>query len=126
MSDSKKVADIMVDFFSNVVETLNIPDNTDIISNTDHTEDNVEQAIGKYANHPSITKIKNCYKGDHQFRLTRTTVENVKTIILNKKVNKSTPKNGIPTNFFKINSDLFAPFLCKNFMGYMNVSFLIF
>ena len=48
----------MVDFFSNVVETLNIPDNTDVISNTDHIEDNVEQAIVKYANHLSITKIK--------------------------------------------------------------------
>ena len=115
VSDNTKVANIMSDFFSNVVDTLNISDNTDIISNTDHIVDKIEMAIVKYAKHPSITNIKDCYNRDRIFSLSHTTVENVRNIILNTGVNKATPKNGIPTKNLKLNYDLFAPFICDNF-----------
>ena len=115
VSDNTKVANIMADFFSNVVDTLNISDNTDIISNTDHIVDTVENAIVKYAKHPSITNIKDRQRSDRIFSLSHTTVTNVRDIILNTKVNKATPKNGIPTKILKLNYDLFAPIICDNF-----------
>ena len=115
VSDSTKVANIMAEFFSNVVDTLDISDNTDIINNTDHIEDNIEKIIVKYANHPSITKIKDSPNSGEVFSLTHTTVENVRDIILNINVNKATPKTGIPTKILKLNYDLFAPILCEDF-----------
>ena len=58
ITDESKIANIMVNFFTNVVELLEIPENEDLINNVEHIDDNVTKAIIKYNNHPSIIKIK--------------------------------------------------------------------
>ena len=115
VTDNVKVANIMVDFFSKAVDLLDISENNDKINNTCNIEDNVEKAIVKYNNHPSIIKIKDSNTTCRKFSLIHTTVEKVKDIIIELNVNKATPKTGIPTKILKLNYDIFAPILCDDF-----------
>ena len=58
ITDSSQIAKTMNDFFSNVVELLEIPnDNDSITINAEGINDPIEQAIHRYSHHPSILKI---------------------------------------------------------------------
>ena len=52
------VAEKFNDYFSNVVETLNIPEIDAVTIISDHIADPIDQAIYKYSKHPSIIAIK--------------------------------------------------------------------
>ena len=123
ITDSANVAQIMVDYFSNVVESLEIPENIDLLNMTDSIEDPIEKAILKYKRHPSIIKIDN--KGIRgNFSITHTTVQNVTDIIMNIDINKATSKESLPAKILKTNVDLFSPILCNYFnSGVTNSSF---
>ena len=80
ISDNAQVADIMIHFFSNIVEILEISDNHDLIVNTGESENPVNKAITKYSKHPSIIKIRESgIKGI--FSLCHTTEETVEKAI---------------------------------------------
>ena len=51
-----KVSNVLNNFFSNIVDLLEIPENFDITNMSNHIEDNVEKAIVKYNKHPQYTK----------------------------------------------------------------------
>ena len=53
-----KVANVFNNYFSNIVDLLEIPENFEITNMSNHIEDNVEKAIVMYNKHPSILKIK--------------------------------------------------------------------
>ena len=57
ITNKGKVANVLNNFFSNIVDLLEIPEHHEIINTSDHIEDNVEKAIVKYNRHPSILKI---------------------------------------------------------------------
>ena len=52
------VAEKLNNYFSNVVETLNIPEIDAVTIISDHIADPIDQAIYKYSKHPSIIAIK--------------------------------------------------------------------
>ena len=57
IADNKKIAETFNNSFSNIVKNLNIDGDSDITSQTNNA-DPVFRDIEKYANHPSILKIK--------------------------------------------------------------------
>ena len=57
ITNNSKVASVLNNFFSNIVDLLEIPENFEIINTTNDIEDNVEKVIIKYNKHPSILQI---------------------------------------------------------------------
>ena len=101
ISDEITLANLMIDHFSNITNKLNIikwPSSIYI-----ENEDIVNRAIRKYANHPSIMKIKPL--NAIQFEFSEVTSEIVKTKL--QKLNKNKGSSGsIPTEIFKNYIDL--------------------
>ena len=59
LTDDKEVAESFNYYFANIRETVSIP--PEVIEEYERSPDPVVDAINKYANHPSITKIKDIY-----------------------------------------------------------------
>ena len=58
MTGDTKIEEILNDYFANITESLGISEDQTLLSPTNRINDPVEKAIKKYANHPSIRKIK--------------------------------------------------------------------
>ncbi len=77
ISDNSNISEIMNEYFTNITNTMDIkqwpePDATDEFDN------DVDRAVKKYRNHPSIKKIKSFY-GDHndKFEFVHSTTDDV-------------------------------------------------
>ena len=110
-----KVTNVLNNFFSNIVDLLEIPEKFAITNMSYHIEDNVEKAIVKYNKHPSILKIKEKRTNVNTFSLWHTKIDVITEIILSMEVNKASPKDDIPLNIIKSNYAIFAPLLCNDF-----------
>ena len=75
--------------------------------------DPVLKAIKKYKNHPSILRIKSCFKYPKVFLFKYFNVEDVKREINNISSKKATPKGDIPVKILKWNFDIIAPVLTE-------------
>ena len=102
-------------FFSNIVDLLEIPEHHEIINTSDHIEDIFEKAIVKYNRHPSILKIKEKRRELNILCLRHTKINEIIGTILSIDVNKASPKEGIPPKIIINNYDIFAPLLCNEF-----------
>ena len=58
LDESEIVAEVLNNFFVNVVSNLNIPKYHDKSINIDHNEDPIARSIELYKNHPNIVAIK--------------------------------------------------------------------
>ena len=103
ISDDITLADTMNDYFSNVTKKLNIIEwPTPIYV---ENEDSVNRAIRRYANHPSILKIKSLHGNVKKFEFSNVLPETMRTKI--HKLNKHKCSSGpIPTEIFKDYVDL--------------------
>ena len=103
ISDDITIANTMIDHFSNLTRKLNIiewPCPT-IIEN----EDLVNRAIRKYANHPSIMKIKSRITNSDKFEFNNILPDQIKLKL--RKLNKNKGSSGsIPTDIFQNFIDL--------------------
>ena len=117
ITNNSKVANVFNNFFSNIVDLLEIPENFEIINTTNDIEDNVEKAIFKYNKHPSILQINEKRKRSdvNKFNLRHTKIDVITKIILSMEVTKASPKEDIPLKVIKNNCDIFAPLLCNDF-----------
>ena len=103
ISDDIQLSNILIDHFSNITNNLDImkwPSPLFV-----ENEDIVNRAIRKYANHPSILKIKSSHPNIPTFEFRNITPE----IVIDKlrKLNKSKGSSGaIPTEIFKDCIDL--------------------
>ena len=77
ISDDSNISEIMNDYFTNITDSMNIkqwpePDATD------EFENDIDRAVNKYRNHPSILKIHSVY-GDqyNKFEFLHSTTDNV-------------------------------------------------
>ena len=114
ITDSAAVANIMANLFSNVVNILDIPENADLIMDTQDIIDPVDKAIMKYNKHPSVLKIKD-RDISTRFKITHTSLKTINDIILDIDTKKSTSKDSIPAKILKLNADLLSPILCNDF-----------
>ena len=62
MKDKEEVDNIFNNFFVNIVPTLGIKTEHEVLNTTDNSQDPIENAICKYENHPSIIFAKKHWK----------------------------------------------------------------
>ena len=113
ITNNSKVANVLNNFFSNIIDLLGIPENFEIINTTNDIEDNVEKAIFKYNKHSSILQINE--RDVNKFNLRHTKIDVITKIILSMEVTKASPKEDIPLKVIQNNCDIFAPLLCTDF-----------
>ena len=113
VSDDSKVASTFNDYFSGIVDNLDIKgyqcedtsDGVDIVSN----------AIFKFRNHPSVLMIKEKLDIEYGFTFHPTNAAAITTKISNLDTKKPTTSNCIPVKMIVENRDICAPYIANNF-----------
>ena len=100
------------EFFSNIVDDLEISKYSKYESFIDNVEDQTLGAILKYKNHPSIITTQNKFKNGDAFYFRELEKEEIQKQICNLNNNKASQHSDIPTKIIKSNSDIFSDFLC--------------
>ena len=77
ISNDIEIAERINDFFINTVTNLNIQDHFIGNDSFNDIKTNVEIAIEKFKNHPSILKIKECYELQDIFSFNDTSVSDI-------------------------------------------------
>ena len=95
----------MNNHFSTITNSLNIKHWPEPQSTSSISEDSVTIAIMKYANHPSIVKIKSHYKSCKGFKFKPVLPEDVKAKVNNLNIGKSS-RGDIPTQILKDSIDI--------------------
>ena len=97
---NKEIAKSFNDYFSAIVDNLNLHHWEDKTSPPSSTSDKINDIIKNYEKHPSIGNVETKYRGISSFSFRPVSVEEVKKIIQDVKTNK--PVNGeIPTKILK-------------------------
>ena len=97
--DDVEIANTMINYFSTITNSLDINSWPDPVPSLDY-EDNITMAIKKYANHPSILKIKSHYETEKLFHFNNISPENLKDKVNNLSTGKSS-RGDIPTKILK-------------------------
>ena len=95
ISSDENVAEIMNDFFSNVVEQMQITGFTSEY-NFNNCTDEVTKCIYKFSTHPSIICIKDNINAENSFMFSCSSHDIIDTTIDNLNLNKPTTFNNIP------------------------------
>ena len=109
ISNETEVAEIMNDFFSNAVSKLDIKGYKIGVSNIG--PDKIYNTMTKFAEHPSILKIKQMIHTKNKFTFSMSNVADITTEINNLNINKPTTFNNIPAKLIVETSDICAPFI---------------
>ena len=114
LTEDKKVAKELNDFFSTIVMNLGIsrPNNFDPLS--ENIRDKTIQAIVKYRDHPSIVAIRNKCNRTPYFIFPNVSAEEISKEIRKLDPSKSSHDNDIPTKIIKENADIFSEFICMS------------
>ena len=110
-----KTAEVLNNFFSNIVQNLNIARYTSEESFVDNISDPTLKAILKYRNHPSIITIRKKYKISECFKFTEVDQKDIEKEILKLDVNKASQSSDIPTKIVIENVDIFGDFICTSY-----------
>ena len=102
------------DCFSNIISELQIPSISENISNVTDITDPVLAAINTFKDHISIKNIRE-KNFKSVFSFTHTNKIEIKKIIRGMNVHKTCQLKDIPTKISKMNSDIFANFICLLF-----------
>ena len=110
ISEDAEVARKFNNYFSNVVNNLNIEEfETDYIFKPEL--DNISNIIEKFKNHPSIKKIKENVNIEAKFHFENINESMVQNQIASLNKKKPTTFNNIPTRILVENSDIISPFI---------------
>ena len=120
-SDSK-TAETLNNFFSNIVQNLNIARYTSEEPFIENIQDPTLKAILKYRNHPSIIAIRDKYKISECFKFTEVDQKEIEKEIIKLDVNKSSQRSDIPTKIIKENIDIFGDFIGKSYSNAIKAS----
>ena len=106
--EDSSVAQEFGKYFSSIVDNLNIPidiitENTGLNSNSDP----ISNAISKYANHPSILKIRQHVGRNSSFSFSHVSLHTVRQEISHLMRTKATPISSIPPSIIKEHCDIF-------------------
>ena len=105
VSEERMVAEILNDYFSASVNSLNINENKFIMNTADHIHDPVERALHQFKVHPSILKIKERVRGV-KFSFLNVSNEEILREINGLNPKKANTSNSIPINNLKDNADI--------------------
>ena len=114
MKADLETAGILNNFFSNIVQNLDISrySNNELL--VINTNDATLKAILKYGNHPSIIVIQNKCKDNGSFNFIEVDQKQIEKEILKLDVNKASQSSDIPIKILKENTDIFINFLCNS------------
>ena len=109
-----ETAGVLNNFFSNIVQNLDISrySNNELL--VINTNDATLKAILKYGNHPSIIVIQNKCKDNGSFNFIEVDQKQIEKEILKLDVNKASQSSDIPIKILKENTDIFINFLCNS------------
>ena len=110
-----ETAEVLNNFFSNIVQNLDISRYSNDEPLVSNTNDATLKAILKYRNHPSIIAIQNKCKDKGSFNFIEVDQKQIETEILKLDVNKISQSSDIPIKVLKENTDIFSNFLCNSF-----------
>ena len=96
----------MNEFFVTVTDSLGINENSNNENATEGISDPAEKAVQKFANHPSILKIKGHYQNAGHFVFQKVTPDAVDKGIRNLNPKRATTHKNITPKILKSNSDL--------------------
>ena len=119
LNSKSERAEVLNNFFSNIVKNLKIPEYENLDRNFENVEDPVLRAILKYKNHPSITVIKEKVKNS-VFSFYEVDKDKIKKEINRLNKNKASQKSDIPIKIIHDNVDIFADFIAESFKGAKN------
>ena len=109
LSDNKEICDIFNKFFVNVVPNLNIPEFTGGDNLHKHViGDSVQSILYQYRNHPSNLKIKGKRESSEKFVFSFVSKNEIRNLLRNLNVQKSTQKSDIPIKQIKDNLAIFS------------------
>ena len=117
-----ETAEVLNNFFSNIVQNLGISKNSNNKPLVSNTNDATLKAILKYRNHPSIIAIQNKCKDKGNFNFIEVDQKQIEKEILKLDVNKAPQSSDILIRVLKENSDIFSSFLCNSFNNSMKLS----
>ena len=121
LNSESETAEVLNNFFSNIVKNLKIPEYENLDRNFENVEDPVLRAILKYKNHPSITVIKEKAKNS-VFSFYEVDKDKIKKEINRLNKNKASQKSDIPIKIIHDNVDIFADFIAESFKGAIKTS----
>ena len=110
ISDDQEVAELMNNYFSNVVPLLDIQGYNYIY---DRNSDEISNIINKFNTHPSITKIKDSNIIDEPFFFSIPDLQEMENEVIKLNNNKPTTDNNIPPKILKQNINICTPYLTK-------------
>ena len=117
ISDKLEVAEKLNNFFIEAVENLEIESYLPEITR-DIPDENIQEIIDQYKNHPSILKIKENVGEGHIFSFKDTTPQDFEREILKLDAKKATPSGDIPTKMIIKTYDIIS----NHFSEYYNKS----
>ena len=118
ISDKKKVAEILNNYFLESVENLEVERYMPTIvieDNDDVNEDVIDKMVKKFQNHPSILKINENVQLDENFKFRDVTEEEMFRKIISLDPSKACMKNDIPTKVLLGTGDIVCSSLTKLF-----------
>ena len=121
LNNESETAEVLNNFFSNIVKNLKIPEYENLHPNFENVKDPIFRAILKYKNHPSITAIKEKAK-NAMFSFHEVGKDKIKKEINRLNKNKVSQKSDIPTKIIHDNVDLFADFIVGSLKGTIKTS----
>ena len=101
----------MNNFFSNIVENLNITGYSTEEIPCNSEKDIIPNIITKFSNHPSIIKIKDKNDIRDGFHFSMCNVDEISTHLQSLNIKKPTTCNNIPAKIIAENYDIISPFI---------------
>ena len=124
IDDEIEIAKLFHEYFVNIVKKLGLFTKEQSASFTENSLSEVEIAIAKYGNHPSITAITEKMEklGNPTFGFDFTSYEETVKEVNNLKIRKVSHKTDIPIRIIKENIDIVSYFLYHNFNNTLSCS----
>ena len=119
-----KIAKIFNEYFVNTVKNLGILTEMESATFTENNLSEVEMALKKYKNHPSITAITKRMKnlGNFTFSFNFISHDDIVKELNKLKTKKASQKTDIPIKIVKENVDIISHFLYHNFNNSLSCS----
>ena len=121
LNSESEIAEVLNNFFSNIVKNVKIPEYENLNQNFENVEDPVLREILNYKNHPSITVIKEKLKNS-VFSFYEVNKDKIKKESNRLNKNKASQKSDIPIKIIHDNVDIFADFIAESFKGTIKTS----
>ena len=113
-TNDKEKAEIFSEFYSKVVENLDIKENCFILDKHDRPQANrIDQIIAEFKYHPSIIRIKSLESSQDCFNFGEVSTDKIHDLINSLNSKKATPFNNIPCKSLKENANVCAETLAK-------------